>query len=271
MSYKTICTVAAPDGEDALEGAIACAAAWGAHLDVVCVSAIQFDPPVMVMPDLPVTGGGLVEQALDELAEAEERVRRRLAAEGFGWSVASRADAASQAARYVTDAARFADVAVLPSRDRSAQVPFHTILEMMLYTSRVPIMVLPESFAALPKAAILAWDGSEVALAAARAALPILRGAGTVEIVCVDPDAATDASARQLAVLLDRHGVPAEICALAGRGQKVADLLLSHVADRDADLLVMGAYGTRRLREILLGGVTRAMLDSARVPLLMAR
>ncbi len=271
MSYKTICTVAAPDGADALEGAIACAARWGAHLDVVCVSAIQFDPPVMVMPDLPVTTGGLMEESVEELAEAEDRVRRRLSTEGFGWSVTSRAEPATGAARSVTEAARFADLAVLPRREESAQVPFHTILETMLYTSRVPLLTVPDSFAPAPATVCLAWDGSDVALAAVRAAMPFLHGAETVEIVTVDPDAATDTSARQLAVMLDRHGVPAEVTELPRRGQRVPEILVSHAADRDADLIVMGAYGTRRLREILLGGVTRAMLETAPVPLFLAR
>ncbi len=271
MPYKTICTIAAPDDGDALEGAIACARAWSAHLDVVAVSAIQLEPPVMMMPDLPVAGPGLIEEAVEELSRAEARVRDRLGREDFPWSVASRAEPAADAARHVTRAARFADLVILPRRDGSDRVPFHTILETMLYNSRVPLLVVPESFAADPRRIAIAWDGSDVALAAARAALPLLAAAERVEILAVDPDRATDASARDLAVMLDRHAIAAEVTELPRRGARVTEILCTHATETGIDLMVMGAYGTRRLREILLGGVTRAMLDTAPLPLLLSR
>lgn len=271
MPYRTLFTVASPEGDDALDAAIACARAWSAHLDVICVSAIQFAPPVMVLADMPVAGPGLVDEALAELDRTEALVRDRLGREDFPWSVNSCAEPVAEVARQVTAAARFADLALLPRLERGDGVPFQTLLETMIHTGRVPLMVVPGDLPAAPERAMLAWDGSDVALVAARAALPLLETAQSVEIVSVDPDAAMSAGARDLAVMLDRHGISAHVTELPRRGRRVAEVLASHARESGAEVSVMGAYGTGRLREILLGGVTRAMLEGAPGPLLLAR
>jgi len=67
-----------------------------------------------------------------------------------------------------------------------------------------------------------------------------------------------------------RLGVKAEVTVLARTQPSVADVLASHARDRDADMMVMGAYGHSRLREAVLGGATRAVLEHAAIPVLMA-
>jgi len=74
-----------------------------------------------------------------------------------------------------------------------------------------------------------------------------------------------------LTQMLARHGVRAEVAVLAQTLPRVSDVLARHMADCDASLLVMGAYGHSRLREAILGGVTRRMLEHATLPVLMAR
>jgi nucleotide-binding universal stress UspA family protein len=73
-----------------------------------------------------------------------------------------------------------------------------------------------------------------------------------------------------IAVHLARHGVKAQIERTVSAGLPVGEVLLSRIADLGADLLVMGAYGHSRVRELLLGGATRSVLRSMTLPVLMS-
>ena len=73
-----------------------------------------------------------------------------------------------------------------------------------------------------------------------------------------------------LCQMLVRHGVKAEVSVLARTLPRISDILARHVRDQNADLLVMGAYGHSRLREAILGGATRNMLEQTEIPVLMA-
>jgi nucleotide-binding universal stress UspA family protein len=73
-----------------------------------------------------------------------------------------------------------------------------------------------------------------------------------------------------IALHLARHGIQVEIDRSAGPDMKTADVLLSRAADLSSDLIVMGAYGHSRMRETILGGVTRSMLAEMTVPVLMS-
>ena len=73
-----------------------------------------------------------------------------------------------------------------------------------------------------------------------------------------------------IALHLARHGVKAQIERTVSAGMPVGEVLLSRVADLGADLIVMGAYGHSRAREVLLGGATRSVLRSMTVPVLMS-
>jgi nucleotide-binding universal stress UspA family protein len=73
-----------------------------------------------------------------------------------------------------------------------------------------------------------------------------------------------------LCQMLVRHGVHAEVTVLARSLPRVSDVLARHVLDEDADMLVMGAYGHSRLREFILGGVTRSLLREMTVPVLLS-
>jgi nucleotide-binding universal stress UspA family protein len=95
--------------------------------------------------------------------------------------------------------------------------------------------------------------------------------ADRVEIVTVGPsngdqNSPSETMARHLA----RHGIEGQAVRLVGGAVGIANILLSHAADVDAGLIVMGGYGHSRLREIVLGGTTRTILQSMTVPVLMA-
>lgn len=134
---------------------------------------------------------------------------------------------------------------------------------------------------------LVAWSPTRETTRALRDALPLLGAAATVQLVRL-ADRAPDAGDEPLDAVrayLRRHGVEAETHVivrgsgplpggLLGSGWTpdvpVAEALLSHAADTNADLIVMGGYGHARLRELALGGVTRTMLKSMTVPVLMS-
>jgi nucleotide-binding universal stress UspA family protein len=140
----------------------------------------------------------------------------------------------------------------------------------------VPVLVLPDSGlgrAAQPRRIVVGWNQGREAMAAVRAALPVLVQADLVNIAVVDPPAHGPERSDPgglLCQMLVRHGARAEVAVLARTLPRVSDVLKRHVRDQNADLLVMGAYGHSRLREAILGGATRNLLEQAEVPVLIA-
>ena len=120
---------------------------------------------------------------------------------------------------------------------------------------------------------LLAWDGTREAAIALRDSLPLLARAANVALVSVSSaDETAEASSYlvpQTLAWLQRHGVQANAQQHSALTD-IADLLLSCARRMDADLIVMGGYGHARLRELVLGGVTRKILERMSVPVLMA-
>ncbi len=107
---------------------------------------------------------------------------------------------------------------------------------------------------------------------AIRAALPLLKKANSVRVTVIDPPRhghERSDPGGPLSVFLARHGIKVEIDVLGKSLPRVSDVLLRHAADKDADLVVMGAYGHSRFREAILGGATRDMLEEAKLPVFM--
>ena len=121
---------------------------------------------------------------------------------------------------------------------------------------------------------LVAWNASRAATRAINDAMPLLAGAETVTVLCVDPDedsrAHGEVPGMDIAAHLARHGVKASVESTVSGGIGVGNALLSRASDIGADLLVMGAYGHTRVRELLLGGATRTILKSMTLPVLMA-
>jgi nucleotide-binding universal stress UspA family protein len=126
----------------------------------------------------------------------------------------------------------------------------------------------------LGKHVIVAWNVSREAARAANDALPFLVAADRVDVMCVNASSAKEGDAdlpgADLCLHLARHGVKAEAHSLAASDVDTGNLLLSRAADRGADLIVMGAYGHARWREVVLGGVTRELLGQMTVPVFMS-
>jgi nucleotide-binding universal stress UspA family protein len=119
---------------------------------------------------------------------------------------------------------------------------------------------------------MVCWDGSCNAARAVADALPFLIRAKATELVMVasEPGKSDEMQGTDIAHHLTRHGAKVEVKRIVSAETDVANTILSHAADSSADFLVMGGYGHSRLREFILGGVTRTILASMTVPTLMS-
>lgn len=149
-------------------------------------------------------------------------------------------------------------------------------VERLLLGSGRPVLVVPEagSFERIGSHAVIGWNATREAVRASFDALPLLTRAKKVDLVWVnaqqEPEIAGDLPGAELAAVLSRHGVDVTAQSLPAPELSPADALLNHVASNGADLLVLGAYGHSRLRELVFGGVTRSILQTMTVPVLMS-
>jgi nucleotide-binding universal stress UspA family protein len=148
------------------------------------------------------------------------------------------------------------------------------IIEAALFDSGRPVLVIPyiqrEGFKL--DRVMVCWDGSRSAARAVADALPLLVRAKQVEIVLVssEPAKSDEIPGADIAHHLARHGLKVELRRIVSADVDATNMLLSHAADIGSDFLVMGGYGHSRLREFVLGGVTRGMLASMTLPTLMS-
>jgi nucleotide-binding universal stress UspA family protein len=170
--------------------------------------------------------------------------------------------------------ARVFDLSVVkqpePDRDDTAQ----DILEAALFESGRPTLIVPyiqkQGFS--PKRVLCCWDGSRPSARAMGDALPILQKAGGVKVLTVSTGKfdERDITGAELATHLARHKLQVELVRIPAADIDVASAILSHAADTDASLIVMGGYGHSKLRELALGGATRGILQAMTVPTLMS-
>ncbi|MFC5478428.1 universal stress protein [Massilia suwonensis] len=166
----------------------------------------------------------------------------------------------------------YADLLVLGQQEpgKPSPPPGGDLAAHVLLACPRPVLVVPyiQRQTVIGKRILVAWNGSVQAARALSAALPFLRRAERVTVAAFRP-ADEPAADPDLLPYLKRHGIEA---ALLGEspGLSGGEPLLSLLADQAADMLVMGAYGRAHLSELLLGGVTRTVLESMTVPVLMA-
>ena len=278
MAYKTLFSVLT-DTELAgpvLEQATAMAQALDAHLDVLCMGLDRTQTGFYYAGANAMILQETITRAQEEAQEVEAQVKKMLEASGIRWSLDSGMAQLADIGRHVAQRARFSDLAILPKPYGAKRgVELEPILEATLFDGATPVLMVPETGSAitLPKRVVLAWNESDEALAAARAALPLLTQADLVRIVVIDPPAhgpnRSDPGGL-LSQFLARHGVSCEIDVLSKTLPRVSDVLMRHAADTDSEMIVMGAYGHSRFREAILGGATRNMLEHSTLPVFLA-
>lgn len=144
--------------------------------------------------------------------------------------------------------------------------------DRIAFESGRPVMVIPYSGAGatIGDHVLIAWNGSREAARAIHDALPFLEKASSVNIVSADAAKDLDLPSADIAAHLSRHGIDVETGQIQTKGHDVGAALTTLAEESGADLIVMGAYGHSRFRELILGGVTRHVLESMPVPVLMA-
>jgi nucleotide-binding universal stress UspA family protein len=175
--------------------------------------------------------------------------------------------------------ARYADLVVvgqpLPPGDDTDGLLSGFAEELVLTAGR-PVLLVPYAgrFSAVGDRVLLAWNAGREAARAMTDALPLLARAVEVQVVVFDPDRGSgdhgEEPGADIGLYLARHGVKVTVARQVGAGIDVGEQILSRAADVSADLVVMGAYGHSRTRELILGGVTRTLLESMTVPVLMS-
>ncbi|HSH43689.1 MAG TPA: universal stress protein, partial [Arenicellales bacterium] len=148
--------------------------------------------------------------------------------------------------------------------------------EEVLFASGRPVFFMPYIGAhAIPcRKGVIAWNGSAAAARAVHDSLPLLTKMEEVVILVVDPDKVEHESGvepgEDLSRHLDAHGIKNRVMRGYSGGSPTTSVILNHVFDSGADILIMGGYGTPKIREVILGGVTRSVLGSMTVPVVMS-
>lgn len=230
------------------------------------ITAMDAGVPPIVFPLEEMRSGA--EQALDRF---DSRARR------LGVNSLERQCADEEAGMDVCLRARYADLVVIGQRaagDVTSRVSPDFQAYVLLNCAR-PVLVLPAAGPTgdIGKRVTVAWNGSAQAVRAITSALALLRDAAQVHLVVLrepgGPDVHGEEPGADMALYLARHGVKVEVSVIAA-AHDAGEALLSFAADNGSDLIVMGAFGHSRLREFVLGGVTRTALRSAPIPLWMA-
>jgi len=263
-------------GVGAMNYAVSVAGAFEAHLSGIAFALDAFIPPSTGMGDVVPP-----EWIEEDRAEAENAASAAIAAfeeaaRRNGISAGSRRIDASLggAAETFGRMARRFDISIVRQAEPGKTPLEELIIEAALFDSGRPVLVVPyiqKDPLKLDRVTIC-WDGGRNAARAAADALPFLERAKTVDVVMVRGEAgkSDEIPGADIGEHLARHGLRAEVKQVVAAGGDVTDTLLSYAADAGTDFLVMGGYGHSRLREFILGGVTRGILASMTVPVLMS-
>ena len=260
-----------------LEKAAALAEAQGAHLTGLCLTATA-SMPNFVAAGLP---RDILQMQRRMALDHAESLRKDFNAALKGRPITSDARVVecldTEVAVAISQHARYADLVVMGQVDPNDPPQGGTgLVEDVLMGCGRPVLMIPYIGAAqnLGRRVTLAWDAGREAARAASDAMPFLVRAEHVTVMAVNPhDGSADhgeVPGADIALFLARHGVKAEVHQTESPDISVGDELLSRIADDGSDLLVMGAYGHTRLRELVLGGVTRSILEQMTVPVLMS-
>lgn len=276
MSYKTI-LVHLDDRKrnvERLDFAFGIAAKFEAHLVGLYAPGVPHIPSYALAEAGPVLRDLVERHGAAAVREAEMRFRSAAARHGDAsaeWRV-SRADPADA----VRLSARYADLVIAAQPEPGDEAGVRALADEIALSAGRPVLYLPYAgrVAAVGERVLIAWDAGREAARAVSDALPILKRAKAVEVAVFDPERGGHDHGEQpgadVSLYLARHGVKVTVNRQAGADFDVGAQILSRAADTSADLIVMGAYGHSRARELVLGGVTRTLLESMTVPVLMS-
>ncbi len=284
MTYRTILVpIGNPErGREPLAVALGIAKRFNAH-----VTALHIKPDAKTL--LPYATLGLSEKMAASVLVAAERNSEEIAAQAravfdeecarAGVAVSSEPPSTPSATASMTveqgrattiiaERGRLADMIV--ARRPDTVHPSPPQLEAMLRETGRPVLLVPPGTTDVPAANIaVGWNCSSESASAVAAALTLMASAHKTTILTTTKRAAMRPSANDVVAYLRWHGVEASVHIMNTRTRSVADALLAESASLGVDLLVLGSYSRRRLREVVVGGVTSHLLEKSTLPLLM--
>ena len=260
-----------PAGKSVEDAAFSLAEIHGATLTALSV----FDNTPIPSYVIPYVPANVAESYIDESRAAakvlEERIKTREAATGIQAEWRYRE---GDVRAVFTQHAHYTDLLVV-AQGTGDDVPIGPALNLagdLVLTAGRPILVVPWHGVKTPigKRVLVGWNGSTEATRAINDALPILEKADAVKVITVGEDEGRHLPGAEIAQHLARHGVKAEADRAGDNDGPASASLLFEAKDFGADLLVCGAWGHSRMFETVLGGVTRDLLRSMELPLLLS-
>ena len=280
MAYKNLLLVLDADesSRERISSAAAIAARFDAHLVGLYLTVSSLTRNEYALLDIGILDISFFSDPAKSRAETEKTralfeevtARRGVSAE---WRTASGYPAGMAAMH-----GRYADLIVigqLDAYDSQAGLLRARPEEVTMLAGR-PVLVVPFTgkFERFGARVLVGWDASREAARAVGDAMPLLARAEAVTVLTIDAEQSPfghgEIPLADIALYLARHGVKAEVARTVSAGIGIGNTLLSRAADYEANLLVMGAYGHSRVRELLLGGTTRTVLTSMTLPVLMS-
>lgn len=287
MGIKSIVAPIRGDGkgEWVLSLALAIGRKFNSHVDVL---HIHPRPQDMIPPGVPLTHafkGAIVDAANNMVKQEEDRLRGLFDeyckshdltvvptdTEEFPTDQLSISwhEVEGKQADVIRQEVRFADLIVLPKPDRAAALGMNTLQAALFEVKRLTAVAPHREVSGECSHVAIAWNGSTEAARAVNASLPILQIAEKVSIVVADDADGGVARCRSIRRYLRQQGIDSEIATFK-RGGSVGKAILDKTSEIGANVLVMGAFGTQKRSDLVLGGVTQHVLENANFPILMA-
>lgn len=244
------------------------ARAHEAHITFLQPS-IQISP----MAYAPSAGHFVADLNIADIQEAEQQFRseieNRLKTEDVQWDWQI---GLGDAARLMVEQSGLADLLVLSQSPKKLtdDLDPHPIAGEVAIHAHAATMVVPtenDTFDS-EKPIVVAWNGSKEASLAIRLSLPMMRMASSVHVVTVEEG--HDLPNLDASAYLSRHNISSELHQLKAGKRNIAEMIEEFTQDKGASAIVMGAYGKSRLRETLMGGVTRDQIFKSKLPLILA-
>ena len=279
MSYKSILLYAdrSPGGAASRALAFDLAERFGAHLTAL---VLGIEPSVPTYGCHPVLLDALEVQrqaALDDAQDLAGEIGRAMEREGLIVDCRVEPCLAPACADVVSRHTRYSDLLVMaqPDPDEPGLAGRHLPEHVVLGCGR-PVLIVPYIGVRgnVGKRVAVTWNASREAGRAMQDALPFLSRADELSLLIVKPDSASadhgEDPGSDIALYLARHECKVNVRTIKATELPPEEAILSSLADFGADMLVMGAYGHARLRELALGGVTQHILEHMTVPVLMS-
>lgn len=278
MKYKDV-LVYLDDGDsnpERIRTALAIATAHGARLTGVVVNAA---PPLNVLMRLGISGGN---ELIEKSRETAEKIAADFAASAKAAGIEHRTRIVetkeARVPHQVASLARNFDLSIMrqANPDRANARLVLEVAEQVLFSSGRPVFFMPYIGAHnIPcRRAMVAWDASPAATRALHDSLPMMEHMDEVIILVIDEDRQERIGGvrpgEEISAHLQAHGIDNRVHRVLSGGATTSTIILNELFDLGVDLLVMGGYGTPKLREVVLGGVTRTLLETMTVPVFMS-